>query len=165
MQLRSHGGLFGRARVFKRSDSAHGVYIRFGIYAPGTLRGRLRGGKHKTVLADVKVKDANGEKIYKAGVPFYSGSKKRRRRSRSHLLQRKDRFRNGKIPAIIARENGKVYGYKYFVGDTEMSYNDENGEKYRRGGVASVVKADSDRAGWFSQIRLSPKDSKFSFRP
>ena len=30
-----------------------------------------------------------------------------------------------------------------------MSYNDENGEKYRRGGVASVVKADSDRAGWF----------------
>ena len=28
------------------------------------------GGKHKTVLADVKVKDANGEKIYKAGSRF-----------------------------------------------------------------------------------------------
>ena len=107
------------------------------------------GGKHKTVLADVKVKDANGEKIYKAGSRFIPEVRNDGDEVEVTYYSGKTAFETVKIPAIIARENGKVYGYKYFVGDTEMSYNDENGEKYRRGGVASVVKADSDRAGWF----------------
>ena len=109
-------------------------------------------GSHKTVLADVKVEDANGTKVYKAGSRFVPKVANDGDKVKITYYSGSTTLEAVEIPAIKALGYDEVYGvevygYKYFYGNTEMTYKDENGANYRNGGVASVITT-AGKSGW-----------------
>ena len=137
----------GEKPMFVDSVNLPPVYINGGRYIlPELYANDYTSGSLKRVLCDVKVVDANGEKIYKAGseyipavnsngdiaeITYYSGSAV---------------YPAFNVPVIIGRTDNTVYMSNYVYGkDINVTTRDENNALYTTG--LAVIPGSGD-AGW-----------------
>ena len=137
----------GEKPMFVDSVNLPPVYINGGRYIlPELYANDYTSGSLKRALCDVKVVDANGEKIYKAGseyipavnsngdiaeITYYSGSAV---------------YPAFNVPVIIGRTDNTVYMSNYVYGkDINVTTRDENNALYTTG--LAVIPGSGD-AGW-----------------
>ena len=137
----------GEKPMFVDSVNLPPVYINGGRYIlPELYANDYTSGSLKRALCDVKVVDANGEKIYKAGseyipavnsngdiaeITYYSGSAV---------------YPAFNVPVIIGRTDNTVYMSNYVYGkDINVTARDENNALYTTG--LAVIPGSGD-AGW-----------------
>ena len=123
------------------------VYVSGSKYALPSLTAKdYSAGSLNEVLCDVKVKDANGERTYKAGDEFTPVVANNGDKIEVTYYSGATSLETKQIPVIIGRENSTVYVSNYFYGNVTIGTRDESGTLYSTG--LSVTPSSFASAGW-----------------
>ena len=139
----------GDKPVFAQRVKLPAIYISGGTYTlPEVYANDYSSGSLAKVLCDVKVKDGNGEKTYKAGDKFTPAVKNNGDEIQIVYSAKGESLAPAYVPVIIGRNENTVYMTNYIYGkDVTASIRDENGTRYNSGIEVSANKA-AEKAGW-----------------